>query len=111
VVGLEAARKAGAPLVFEGQAETKTTGGDVEVSKKKLPRNGNVLGPRSTVKGDVEAGFRKADAVVEATYVTQVQTHSALETHGLVARWEGGELTVWASTQGIFDMRDQLAAT
>ena len=27
----------------------------------------------------------------------------ALETHGLVARWDGEELTVWASTQGIFD--------
>ena len=111
VVTLDAARKPGAPLVFEGKAETKTTGGDVEARAKGLPRNGNVLGPRSTVKGSVEEGFQKADAVVEATYDTQVQTHSALETHGLVARWEGEELTVWASTQGIFDMRDQLAET
>jgi xanthine dehydrogenase YagR molybdenum-binding subunit len=28
-----------------------------------------------------------------------------------VARWEGEELTVWASTQGIFVMRDELAET
>jgi xanthine dehydrogenase YagR molybdenum-binding subunit len=109
VVTLDAAKKPDAPLVFEGKTETKTSGGDVESGGKNLPRNGNVLGPRSTDKGSVEAGFRKADAVVEGTYDTQVQTHSALETHGLVARWEGGELTVWASTQGIFDMRDQLA--
>ena len=111
VVDLDAARKPGAPLVFEGKTETKTSGGDVESGGKNLARNGNVLGPRSTNKGDVDAGFKKADAVVEATYDTQVQTHSALETHGLVARWEGEELTVWASTQGIFDMRDELAET
>ena len=41
--------------------------------------------------------------------MTQVQTHSALETHGLVAKWDGDDLTVWASTQGVFDMRDELA--
>jgi xanthine dehydrogenase YagR molybdenum-binding subunit len=111
VVGLEAARKPGAPLVFEGKAETTASAGEVESRAKGLARNGNVLGPRSTTKGNVDEGFGKADAVVEATYVTQVQTHSALETHGLVARWEGDELTVWASTQGIFDMRDELAQT
>ncbi|HTY43535.1 MAG TPA: xanthine dehydrogenase family protein molybdopterin-binding subunit [Thermoanaerobaculia bacterium] len=109
VVGLDAARESGAPLVFEGKAETTTSGGEVETRAGNLARNGNVLGPRSSSRGDVEAGFKKADAVVEATYATQVQTHSALETHGLVARWDGEELTVWASTQGIFDMRDQLA--
>ena len=111
VVGLEAARKPGAPLVFEGKAETKTSAGEVETTKKGLPRNGNVLGPRSTNKGNVEQGYQKADAVVEGTYVCQVQTHTALETHGLVAQWDGDELTVWASTQGLFGVRDDLAET
>jgi xanthine dehydrogenase YagR molybdenum-binding subunit len=111
VVRPEEARKPGSPLVFEGKADTKASAGEVESRAKNLARNGNVLGPRSSGKGDVEEGFRKADAVVEATYVTQVQTHSALETHGLVARWDGEELTVWASTQGIFIMRDELAET
>jgi xanthine dehydrogenase YagR molybdenum-binding subunit len=109
VVGLEAARKPGAPLVFDGKAETKTSAGDVESGGKELARNGNVLGPRSSLKGNVEEGFKKADAVVEATYVTQVQTHTALETHGLVAQWDGDALTVWASTQGVFGVRDELA--
>lgn len=109
VVGIEDASKPGAPLVFEGKAETKTSAGDVEDRSKGLPRKGNVLGPRSSGKGDVEAGFREADAVVEATYVTQVQTHNALETHGLVAHWDGGDLKVWASTQAIFSVRDELA--
>ncbi len=111
VVTQEEARKPGSPLVFEGKAETQASAGEVESRAKELARNGNVLGPRSSGKGDVEEGFRRADAVVEATYVTQVQTHSALETHGLVASWNGEELTVWASTQGIFIMRDELAET
>jgi xanthine dehydrogenase YagR molybdenum-binding subunit len=111
VVGLEASRKPGAPLVFEGKTETKTSAGDVESAGTGLARNGNVLGPRSTVKGSVEAGFQRADAIVEATYVTRVQTHVALETHGLVAQWNGDELTVWASTQGLFTVRDELAET
>jgi xanthine dehydrogenase YagR molybdenum-binding subunit len=109
VVGIGAAEKPEAPLVFDGRADTKTSAGDVEDRSKGLPRKGNVLGPRTSGKGDVEAGFREAEALVEATYVTQVQTHSALETHGLVAQWEGGDLKVWATTQGIFSVRDELA--
>src|SRR5437773_7543310 len=111
VVDPAASRKPEAPLVFEKKVETKTSAGDLPSATKALPRKGNVQGPRSSNKGDIEEGFRKADAVVEGTYTTQVQTHTALETHGLVARWEGDELTVWASTQGIFSVRDELAET
>jgi xanthine dehydrogenase YagR molybdenum-binding subunit len=111
VVDPAASRKTEAPLVFEKKVETKTSAGDMPSAAKALPRKGNVQGPRSSAKGDIEEGFRKADAVVEGTYTTQVQTHTALETHGLVARWEGDELTVWASTQGIFSVRDELAET
>ncbi|HEY1251182.1 MAG TPA: xanthine dehydrogenase family protein molybdopterin-binding subunit [Thermoanaerobaculia bacterium] len=110
VASIEKAMESGAPLVFEGSAQTTTSGGDVDTApKSKLPRNGNVLGPRPYAKGDVEQGFQQADAVVEATYATSVQTHSALETHGLVASWEGKDLTVWASTQGIYSVREELA--
>lgn len=111
VVDPRNARREDAPLVFEGKVETKTSAGDAPGARKPLPRKGNVQGPRESEKGNVEEGFRQADAIVEGTYVTQVQTHTALETHGLVARWEGDELTVWASTQGIFSVRDELAET
>jgi xanthine dehydrogenase YagR molybdenum-binding subunit len=111
VVDPQAARSEGAPRVFEGKAETKVTAADAPGGRKPLPSKGNVQGPRSFEKGDVEEGFRKADVVVEGTYSTQVQTHTALETHGVVARWEGDELTVWASTQGIFSVREELAET
>jgi len=111
VVHHDDARKDGAPLVFEKGPETKTSGGDVETSSKKsLPRKGNVVGPRTFTKGDVEKAFRDPEAVVvEGRYRTQVQNHTALETHGLTASWEGESLTVWASTQSIFSVRDELA--
>ena len=112
VVDPARARAEDAPLVFEGTVQQKTTAGDAGLAgRKALPRKGNVQGPRATEKGNVEEGFRKADAVVEGTYVTQVQTHTALETHGIVAKWEGEDLKVWASTQGIFSVREELAQT
>jgi len=38
-----------------------------------------------------------------------VATSRPASTHGAVARWEGTRLTVWASTQGVFGFRDDLA--
>ncbi len=70
---------------------------------------GNVRPLRPMKKGDVDKGLRGA-TVHEAVYETQVQTHCALETHGIVARWDDDEhLSVWASTQSIFSVRDELA--
>ncbi len=47
--------------------------------------------------------------VVEAEFRTQVQTHCALETHGVVADWRSDGLTVYASTQSTSSVRDELA--
>src|SRR5204862_2561572 len=52
---------------------------------------------------------KAADVVVETEYHTQVQTHSALETHGAVVDWKGDTLTCWASTQGTASVRDDFA--
>src|SRR5262249_5986707 len=70
---------------------------------------GNVRGPRARKIGDVEAGFKEAETTIEVEFRTQVQTHCPLETHGIVAEWQGDKLTVWASTQGTFSVRDGLA--
>ncbi|MBA3414301.1 MAG: xanthine dehydrogenase family protein molybdopterin-binding subunit, partial [Chloroflexia bacterium] len=71
---------------------------------------GNVAGePKTYERGDLEAGFRQAEVVVEAEYVTQSALHNALEPHGCTASWEGDELTLWDSTQGIFAVRQQVA--
>ena len=66
--------------------------------------------PRVTTRGDVAAGFKAADVVVEREYRTPTALHTALEPHGAVAEWSGNSVTVWESTQGIFNTRADLAA-
>ncbi|MGH7934008.1 MAG: xanthine dehydrogenase family protein molybdopterin-binding subunit [Candidatus Binataceae bacterium] len=64
--------------------------------------------PKTWSVGNVARGFEQAAAVHQAVYTTPVQTHVSLETHGAVAHWDGDQLTVWCSTQGIFTVRDDL---
>src|SRR5512143_308592 len=72
---------------------------------------GNVVGPPEVIqRGDVAKGFQEADAVVEATYETPCEIHSTLEPLSSVARWDGERLTVWESSQGVFDHQEYLAA-
>ena len=89
VVAIVDALRPGAPRVHEG---------------------GNVAGePKTYQRGDPEAGLRQAEVVVDAEYVTQSALHNALEPHGCTAAWEGEELTLWDSTQGVFAVRQQVA--
>ncbi len=80
-----------------------------EASPKVHSDRSNVTEPQIREQGNITEGFALADATVEATFRCQVQSHIALEPHGNVCRWEGDQLTVWASTQGIFGVRDELA--
>jgi xanthine dehydrogenase YagR molybdenum-binding subunit len=59
--------------------------------------------------GDLEAGFKNAAFTVDATYSTQVQTHTSLETHGCVCEWNGDNLTAWVSTQAVHGTREGFA--
>jgi xanthine dehydrogenase YagR molybdenum-binding subunit len=70
---------------------------------------GALLGRRSYERGDLDRGVAEADAVVEATYRTQVVLHNCMETHQSVCRWEGGALEVHTSTQYVWGVRDALA--
>ncbi|HXD49881.1 MAG TPA: xanthine dehydrogenase family protein molybdopterin-binding subunit [Gemmatimonadaceae bacterium] len=66
--------------------------------------------PRTFSRGDVDAALRDADVVVTREYRTPVALHTALEPHGAAAEWSGGRVTVWESTQGIFNTRADLAS-
>ena len=107
VVDQTKARADDAPLVYPGAADAEGSagggGGPADVQQK-----GNVHGPSLHRIGDVVQGLKDADVVVEGHYVTHVQTHSALETHGVVADWKPETLTVWASTQGTSSVREEL---
>ncbi len=76
-----------------------------------LFESGNIMRgePSRYERGDAEKGFREADVVVEDTFTTQVVVHNPTEVHCSVANWDGNQLTVWDSTQGIFSVRNNLA--
>jgi len=65
--------------------------------------------PDLYARGNVEKGFSAADVIVEDTFKTQTALHNSMETHGSVALWEDGHLTIWDSTQHIFGVRSGVA--
>lgn len=74
------------------------------------PLPGNLDSGKEATKGDIDAGFKEADAVVEGTYGVPVISHQCLESHGLVAEWQDdGGLTVWCSTQATVSIAGALA--
>ncbi len=109
VVDMEMARQPDSPKVFPGPADQAGSAGGGG-GPHNVPQTGNIHGPSVHTHGDIEQEFKNADVVVESKYITQVQTHSALETHGVVADWKPDMLTVWASTQGTASVREELAA-
>jgi xanthine dehydrogenase YagR molybdenum-binding subunit len=70
---------------------------------------GNIKEGKTDETGDLDAGFKAAAHIIEASYETQVQTHVCLETHGCVCEWEGDKLTAWVSTQAVHGTREGFA--
>jgi CO/xanthine dehydrogenase Mo-binding subunit len=61
-------------------------------------------------KGDVEAGFKEADIILENTYRTQKVHHGYIEPFAALASMDkGGKLTVWTHSQGLFTAREMVA--
>lgn len=60
---------------------------------------------------ETNAELAKAAATVEASYTVPVQHHAALETHGVVVDYRGGdEATIYASTQATFSIAPDAAS-
>ncbi|MBO0780264.1 MAG: xanthine dehydrogenase family protein molybdopterin-binding subunit [Ktedonobacteraceae bacterium] len=61
--------------------------------------------------GDVEAGLREADVVVERTYRTQPVHQSYMEPHSVTVApsRSGHQLVIWPSTQGLLNVRSAVA--
>jgi len=63
----------------------------------------------SYAKGDVAAGFKKADYVFEDVFTFPRVQHFSMEPHATVAHVEGDRVTLWAGTQEPFTLREHLA--
>jgi xanthine dehydrogenase YagR molybdenum-binding subunit len=76
----------------------------------KVRQAGNVASePKVYQRGDPEAGFDAADVIIDELYTTQAALHNCLEPHGCTASWESDRLTIWDSTQSVFEVREQVA--
>jgi xanthine dehydrogenase YagR molybdenum-binding subunit len=116
VIGLDAARRDDAPVVFEKKdrkhAGNVSEGGGAPVSWK-----GNVRGPSTpfSQRGKRANGWlaeaRKAGnpLLVEETFRVSTQQHACLEPHAAVARFDGEDLTVHVSTQAVHDVMEKIA--
>jgi xanthine dehydrogenase YagR molybdenum-binding subunit len=116
VIGLDAARRADAPVVFEKQ-NRKKAGNVSEGGGSPAPWNGNVRGPSAAfsqkpkkAKGWLaEARAAGNPLLVEATFRAATQQHASLEPHATVACFDGDALTVHVSTQAVFHVMEQIA--
>jgi xanthine dehydrogenase YagR molybdenum-binding subunit len=82
----------------------------VSPSAPSVRERGNIAGEAKVYeRGDVDAGLRQADVVIDRAYRTASALHNSLEPHGCTAWWNGENLTLWDSTQSIFTVREQVA--
>ncbi len=59
--------------------------------------------------GDLAEGRKAAARNFEATYLNSYVAHAAMETHTALAKIEGDQATVWASTQNPFGAQREIA--
>ncbi len=66
-------------------------------------------GKTSAEDGSLERGRAAAAQVVDETYLNDYVAHAPMEPHAAVASYEGGRVTVWASTQSPFGVKEEVA--
>ena len=113
VIGPDAARKAEAPILFpKGKGQRYNAG---EGAAAPASWSGNVRGPtaafslkKKSARGSIAGARAAGDPLLfEGTFRTGVQQHTCLEPHAAVARFDGDELTVHASTQAVAELKNQ----
>jgi xanthine dehydrogenase YagR molybdenum-binding subunit len=63
-----------------------------------------------SVQGDVEAALAVAPVTVDQTYTTPAEHHNPLEPHAALAVWNGDNLTVYDTSQGVYIRQWAIAA-
>jgi xanthine dehydrogenase YagR molybdenum-binding subunit len=88
-------------------AETIRVEYDVETPDVRRDLSDNFTGNResSWKRGDPDQALSTAPVVIDETYVTPVETHNPMEMHGTVAVWDGDDVTLYESSQGVVNHR------
>ncbi|SNR70254.1 xanthine dehydrogenase family protein molybdopterin-binding subunit [Puniceibacterium sediminis] len=69
------------------------------------PESGGLGLPGTTVHGDIDAGHAASAQDIDVTYETPEQYHNAMETHAVVAQWNGDHVTLDIPSQAIVMQR------
>ena len=99
---LEQATAAAEAVRAEYDAETPNVSADLETG---------FTGQRhsSWKRGDPDKALAEAPVVIDETYITPVETHNPMEMHGTVAVWDGDNVTLYESSQGVVNHRIVMA--
>jgi xanthine dehydrogenase YagR molybdenum-binding subunit len=62
-----------------------------------------------TEEGDVDGALSSAAVKLDETFTTPMEHNNPMEPHTTVAIWEGGDLTLYESTQGVHTVRRAVA--
>jgi xanthine dehydrogenase YagR molybdenum-binding subunit len=60
-------------------------------------------------RGNAEKGLASAPVTIDTHYAIAPETHNPIETHATVATWDGNELTLYETSQGVVNHRNVLA--
>ena len=98
VIDVEEAMVDGAPILHD---HIRTEGVEPKPTKAS-----NIAKRIDFVKGDIAAGFAKAEVVVQRKYTTAAVHQGYIEPHAALAMAaEDGQVQVWSTTQGHFQVR------
>jgi CO/xanthine dehydrogenase Mo-binding subunit len=105
----------GAPPVADAGTEADTSEAlahsAVAIAKSDTPAKAvNISQQARLQRGDPAKGFAESDHILEKTYRVPMVHQGYLEPHAVLADWDrNGLLTLWASTQGSFNTRSEVA--
>ncbi|MBT8250063.1 MAG: xanthine dehydrogenase family protein molybdopterin-binding subunit [Acidimicrobiia bacterium] len=99
---LELALDDESPLVHSGWSE---------YDADHVERNRNVASFSSIARGDVVAGFDEADVVITSAFEADASHAVPIEPRGILAQWEGENVTIWSATQVPFQARAGVCET
>ncbi len=103
----EQARYAARLITATYDSEKPTTDMVASLDKAFVPNPERAARPR----GNPAQALAAAPVKVEGTYTIAIEHHNPMEPHGAIAFWEGGKLTIFDKTQGVYMVRQHLAST
>ena len=102
--------KEDAPLLHDDLLTQERSGAFGPGEDASTDKPSNVAAHIPFKKGDPEEGFKQADVIVEREFHTASVHQGYIEPHNGTASWDAeGNITIWCSTQGAFEVRSQVA--